>query len=257
MEVEAAALLARCNAHAAQTLLSLVAAIIHYRRFCGYRQSRPQVRTRAAVCQPVSQPPVPISARLPSPDFAAWSFAVQRCWSWEPQGREDFGSSILARMDGMWIKPAAAAAAAAAWAGRLHHLINVKAPDALVALMPSSHRAGQSGGGTSAVVAARGARYNVGAAAAAGRLHRTHPRCSREARPHASLRPPAQPHAPVRFVAPIDSVHLTAFYDFTTTIFRSTIFSEFVRDEFGDPTCSQLNAHLLCMTPSAQSCACT
>ncbi len=56
VEIEAAALLVRCNAHAAQTLLSLVAAIIHYRRFCGYRQSRPQVRTRAAVCQSVCQP---------------------------------------------------------------------------------------------------------------------------------------------------------------------------------------------------------
>ena len=80
MEVEAAALLARCNAHAAQTLLSLVAAIVHYRRFCGYRQSRPQVCLPAAVCQPVCQPTAPIFARLTSPDFAAWNLSVQRCW---------------------------------------------------------------------------------------------------------------------------------------------------------------------------------
>lgn len=41
--MNAAALLVRCNAHVAQTLLSLAAAVIHYNRFCGYRQSRPQV----------------------------------------------------------------------------------------------------------------------------------------------------------------------------------------------------------------------
>ena len=73
------------------------------------------------------------------------------------------------------------------------------------------------------MVAACGARYNVGAAAAAGRLHRTHPRCSREARPHASLCPPAQPHAPVRFVTLNASAYLTAVCSFTITISRRTV----------------------------------
>lgn len=43
VNVDAAALLIRCNAHAVQTLLSLAAAATHYCRFFCHRQSRPQV----------------------------------------------------------------------------------------------------------------------------------------------------------------------------------------------------------------------
>lgn len=51
VNVEAAALLVRCNAYAAQTLLSLAAGFINYAQFYSYRRVRPQVHLHSVSCQ--------------------------------------------------------------------------------------------------------------------------------------------------------------------------------------------------------------
>lgn len=52
VNVEAAALLMRCNAYAAQTLLSLAAGFLNYAQFYSYRRMRPQVLPASSACVP-------------------------------------------------------------------------------------------------------------------------------------------------------------------------------------------------------------